>query len=60
MPLEWDEVQMKGFTILNTIECLESLGDIFKPVLGKGIDMKNIFLSFQTVPPFIGVSRNRE
>jgi bifunctional non-homologous end joining protein LigD len=43
MPLHWDEVKrglkMKDFTIFNAIERLKSEGDIFKPVLGKGIDI---------------------
>lgn len=43
MPLHWDEVKkglkMSDFNIYNAIERLESIGDIFKPVLGKGIDM---------------------
>lgn len=43
MPLEWDEVK-KGlkptdFTVKNTLERLQEKGDLFKPVLGKGIDM---------------------
>jgi bifunctional non-homologous end joining protein LigD len=46
MPLEWDEVKkglkMKDFTIFNAMERLESLGDIFKPVLGKGIDLAKV------------------
>jgi bifunctional non-homologous end joining protein LigD len=46
MPLEWDEVKkglrMKDFTIFNAVERLESLGDIFKPVLGKGIDLAKV------------------
>ncbi|RZL50171.1 MAG: DNA ligase D [Pedobacter sp.] len=46
MPLEWDEVKkglkMKDFTIFNAIERIESMGDIFKPVLDKGIDLKKI------------------
>jgi bifunctional non-homologous end joining protein LigD len=44
MPLHWDEVKkglkMKDFTIFNAIERIESVGDIFKPVLEKGIDIK--------------------
>ena len=43
MPLHWDEVktglQMKDFTIFNAVARANELGDIFKPVLGKGIDM---------------------
>lgn len=46
MPLEWDEVkiglQMKDFHIFNAVERVKSLGDIFKPVLGEGIDLKKI------------------
>ncbi|ALR29274.1 DNA ligase [Chryseobacterium sp. IHB B 17019] len=46
MPLQWDEVKqglkMKDFNIFNAMERLESLGDIFKPVLGKGINMEKI------------------
>ncbi len=43
-PLHWDEVKkglrMKDFHMKNTLERLKSEGDLFKPVLGKGIDMK--------------------
>jgi bifunctional non-homologous end joining protein LigD len=46
MPLHWDEVKkglkMKDFTIENAIERIKSEGDIFKPVLGKGIDLNKI------------------
>ncbi|MDH6251156.1 bifunctional non-homologous end joining protein LigD [Chryseobacterium sp. H1D6B] len=43
MPLEWEELK-KGlkpadFTIHNTLERIKEKGDLFKPVLGKGIDM---------------------
>lgn len=44
MPLHWDEVKpglkMKDFTIFNAVERLKSEGDIFKPVLGKGINLE--------------------
>jgi len=44
MPLEWDEVKkglsMKDFHIFNALERAQSMGDIFKPVLGKGINME--------------------
>jgi bifunctional non-homologous end joining protein LigD len=44
MPLDWKEVKpglkMKDFTIFNTIERLKKKGDLFKPVLGKGIDLE--------------------
>jgi bifunctional non-homologous end joining protein LigD len=43
MPLHWDEVRkglkMKDFTIENAFERANGLGDIFLPVLGKGIEM---------------------
>ncbi|MET0464827.1 MAG: DNA ligase D [Chitinophagaceae bacterium] len=46
MPLEWDEVKkglkMSDFTIANAIDRVKSKGDIFKPVLGKGIDLKKV------------------
>ncbi len=44
MPLHWDEVKkglkIADFTIKNAIERMRTHGDIFKPVLGKGINMK--------------------
>jgi len=46
MPLEWDEVKkgltMQDFTIFNALERIKGKGDIFKPVLGKGIDLKKV------------------
>ncbi|OOG18452.1 DNA ligase D [Sphingobacterium sp. CZ-UAM] len=46
MPLHWDEVKkglkISDFHIRNAIERMNSEGDIFKPVLGKGINLKNI------------------
>jgi bifunctional non-homologous end joining protein LigD len=48
MPLEWEEVKpglkMKDFTIFNAIERLKVKGDIFKGVLGKGIDLETAIL----------------
>nr|WP_314495414.1 DNA ligase D [uncultured Chryseobacterium sp.] len=43
MPLEWDELK-KGlkptdFNIENALQRIKAKGDLFKPVLGKGIDM---------------------
>ncbi len=50
MPLEWDEVKkglkMNDFTIFNALERIESMGDIFKPVLGKGINLMKIISKF--------------
>lgn len=54
MPLHWDEVKpglkMTDFTIFNALERLKKEGDLFKGVLGKGIDLertiqkaKNVF-----------------
>jgi bifunctional non-homologous end joining protein LigD len=52
MPLHWDEVKpglkMKDFTILNAIARVKETGDLFKPVLGKGINLeknRNVTLS---------------
>lgn len=46
MPLHWEEVKkglkMKDFTIENSIARIKNEGDIFKPVLGKGIDLNKI------------------
>ncbi|MDQ0592678.1 bifunctional non-homologous end joining protein LigD [Chryseobacterium ginsenosidimutans] len=43
MPLEWDELKPglkpTDFNIHNTLERIKEKGDLFKPVLGKGIDM---------------------
>ncbi|HEX2977054.1 MAG TPA: DNA ligase D [Bacteroidales bacterium] len=45
-PLHWDEVKnglkMKDFTIKNVPARLAKEGDLFKPVLGKGIDMEKV------------------
>ena len=44
MPLHWEEVKpgltMKDFTIFNAIDRLKKEGDLFKGVLGKGIDLE--------------------
>jgi bifunctional non-homologous end joining protein LigD len=46
MPLHWEEVkeglQMKDFTIYNAVARANEVGDIFKPVLGKGIDLISV------------------
>ncbi len=48
MPLHWDEVKkglkMTDFTIHNAIDRLKEVGDIFKPVLGKGVKLNESFL----------------
>lgn len=43
MPLDWNDVKTgikpTDFNIENALELIKSKGDLFKPVLGKGIDM---------------------
>jgi bifunctional non-homologous end joining protein LigD len=43
MPLHWEEVKpglkMSDFTIFNAMDRLKREGDLFKPVLGEGIDL---------------------
>ena len=50
MPLNWDEVKkglkMSDFTIYNALERIKSAGDIFKPVLGKGINLEKVIKQF--------------
>ncbi|GAC1426266.1 MAG: hypothetical protein NVS1B13_11240 [Flavisolibacter sp.] len=56
MPLHWDEVKkglkIKDFNILNTLDRLKTTGDLFKGVLGKGIDLnkanKNLDVMFHS------------
>lgn len=51
MPLHWEEVKkglkMKDFTIRNAVARIKEQGDIFKPVLGKGINMKKAIGSLE-------------
>ncbi|MEO5968147.1 MAG: DNA ligase D [Ferruginibacter sp.] len=51
MPLHWDEVKkglkMTDFTIHNALERMRSKGDIFKPVLGKGVNLKAAIKKFE-------------
>lgn len=46
MPLHWDEVKkglkITDFNIFNAVDRIKSEGDIFKPVLGKGIDLEKV------------------
>ena len=50
MPLHWDEVKkglkMSDFTIYNALERIKSIGDIFKPVIGKGINLEKVVKTF--------------
>jgi len=49
--LHWDEVKkglkMTDFTIFNAMDRVQQLGDIFKPVLGKGINLASIVKQFE-------------
>lgn len=53
MPLKWDEVKkglkMQDFTIQNTIGLLKKRGDLFKPVLGKGINMEKAIKKLENI-----------
>jgi bifunctional non-homologous end joining protein LigD len=44
MPLHWEELKkglkMQDFTLVNAMQRIQKEGDLFKPVLGKGINMK--------------------
>ncbi len=52
MPLHWEEVKkglkMSNYTIHNAIERIKSEGDIFKPVIGKGINLRTAIKNFET------------
>lgn len=51
-PLHWDEVKkglkMQDFTIFNTMDRLKNEGDLFKPVLGKGVDLQKLIKKFNS------------
>jgi len=53
MPLNWDEVKpgltMKHFTIFNSVDRLKETGDLFKGVLGKGIDLEKTIKKAQSI-----------
>jgi bifunctional non-homologous end joining protein LigD len=53
MPVSWDEVKpgltMKDFTIFNAIDRLKETGDLFKGVLGKGIDLEKTIKKAQSI-----------
>jgi bifunctional non-homologous end joining protein LigD len=46
MPLHWDEIRkgmkMTDFTIRNALARLKKEGDLFSPVIGKGIDIMRV------------------
>lgn len=53
MPLEWEELKSglkpTDFTIHNALDRIKKKGDLFKPVLGKGIDMMKALELLQSV-----------
>jgi len=53
MPLHWEEVkhgmQMKDFNIHNAVARVREMGDIFKPVLGKGIHLEKALKKVKSV-----------
>ena len=52
-PLHWEEIKpglsMKDFTIYNMADRIKSEGDIFKGVLGKGINLDNVLKKIASV-----------
>lgn len=53
MPVSWDEVKpgltMKHFTIFNSVSRLKEVGDLFKGVLGKGIDLEKTLKKAESI-----------
>jgi bifunctional non-homologous end joining protein LigD len=53
MPLHWEEVKngikMKDFNIFNAMARIKDVGDIFKPVIGKGISIEKALKKVKTV-----------
>jgi bifunctional non-homologous end joining protein LigD len=51
-PLHWEEVKkglkMHDFTIITMLARLKQVGDLFKPVLGKGVDMAKALKKLQS------------
>ncbi|MBO9202267.1 MULTISPECIES: DNA ligase D [Niastella] len=52
-PLHWEEVKkglsIQDFTIENMYERAKEVGDIFKPVLGKGINLKKVLTKINSM-----------
>jgi bifunctional non-homologous end joining protein LigD len=52
-PLHWDEVKRglkpNAFTARTLFERLQTEGDLFKPVLGKGINLEKVLKKLQTL-----------
>jgi bifunctional non-homologous end joining protein LigD len=55
MPLAWEEVkkglQIKQFHLRNAVSRVRETGDLFKPVLGKGIDMEKAIAKMESAFP---------
>lgn len=55
MPLDWEELKpglkMTDFTIFNAFERVQEKGDIFKGVLGRGIDLEKAILKAKEIYP---------
>jgi bifunctional non-homologous end joining protein LigD len=53
MPLHWDEVKkgltIRDFTIFNAMDRIKEQGDIFKGVLGKGINLEKVSKKIETL-----------
>ncbi|MHA4844212.1 non-homologous end-joining DNA ligase [Flavitalea antarctica] len=53
MPVTWDELQnglsISDFTIYNAIDRIKDKGDIFKPVLGKGIVLEKVLANLESL-----------
>lgn len=53
MPLHWHEVKkgltMLNFTIFNAMDRIKEQGDIFKDVMGKGIDLKKVMKNIESL-----------
>jgi len=53
MPLHWEEVKkglkMSDFHLRNAVELLKGREDIFKGVLGKGIDMQKALKELERI-----------
>jgi bifunctional non-homologous end joining protein LigD len=51
MPLDWNEVKkglkITDFNIFNAVDRVKDVGDLFKPVLGKGIDLVKTVKQFE-------------
>jgi bifunctional non-homologous end joining protein LigD len=56
MPLHWDEVKkgmrMQNFNMQNAVDRIKKEGDLFKPVLGKGTDLKKAISGLKTQGAF--------